>query len=212
MIIGLILIFLLFSIFGILYFNWGDVKAIQDSLSTTGSIFGAIATLGAALVAALLYTDWREQLTSTIQQEQAKSIQLAINKILFTLDNYGTFVLMHSGMGHEPEYIKEASVKAKTLFEEYPELAFNLKLNLFSYEENFLNGRSILTDEEIQKITWWYYYGIINLLNRILKKEHLQQIDKFQVYINALKRDRETFQKLRKKLNDEIVPKINIKS
>lgn len=212
MIIGLILIFLLFSIFGILYFYWGNAKAVQDSLSTTGSIFGAIATLGAAGVAAHLYIDWREQLTSTVQQEQAKSIQLTINKILTTLDDYGTFILMHSGMGHEPEYLNQASEKAKTLVKDYPDLALNLKLNVISYEETFLNGKSILTEEEMQNITWWYYFGIINLLNRIMKKEHIYQIDKFQIYINALKRDRKVFQQLRKKLNDEIVPKINIKS
>ncbi|MDC4797888.1 hypothetical protein NQ843_18870, partial [Acinetobacter baumannii] len=58
MIIGLILVFLIFSIFGILYFYWGDAKAVQDGLSTTGSIFGAIATLGAAYVAVHLYNDW----------------------------------------------------------------------------------------------------------------------------------------------------------
>ncbi|MDC5338504.1 hypothetical protein OHW59_17810, partial [Acinetobacter baumannii] len=59
--IGLILLILLFSIFGILYFYWGNVKAVQDSLSTTGSIFGAIATLGAAGIAIYLFNDWREQ-------------------------------------------------------------------------------------------------------------------------------------------------------
>ncbi|WP_349913095.1 hypothetical protein [Acinetobacter pittii] len=60
-IIGFILLLLLISIFGILYFYWGNSKAIQDSLSTTGSIFGAIATLGAAAVAAYLFNDWKEQ-------------------------------------------------------------------------------------------------------------------------------------------------------
>ncbi|SSW84757.1 Uncharacterised protein [Klebsiella pneumoniae] len=60
-IIGLILLLLLISIFGILYFYWGNSKAIQDSLSTTGNIFGAIATLGAAGIAAYLFNDWREE-------------------------------------------------------------------------------------------------------------------------------------------------------
>lgn len=60
-IIGLILLLLLICIFGILYFYWGNSKAIQDSLSTTGSIFGAIATLGAAGIAAYLFNDWREE-------------------------------------------------------------------------------------------------------------------------------------------------------
>lgn len=212
MIIGLILIFLLFSIFGILYFYWGNAKAVQDSLSTTGSIFGAIATLGAAYVAVHLYNDWREQLTSTVQQELARNILFSINKILTTLDDYGTFVLLHSGMGHEPEYLKEASRKATTLINDYPELALNLKFNLVSYEETFLCGNAILTEEEIQKLTGWYYYGLINILRRIIEKEHLQKPENFNIYLNNLRRDRKIFQELRKKINNEMIPKINIKS
>ncbi|WP_213031208.1 hypothetical protein, partial [Acinetobacter pittii] len=61
MFIGFITLLLIFSMFGILYFYWGNTKAIQDSLSTTGSIFGAIATLGAAAIAAYLFNDWKEQ-------------------------------------------------------------------------------------------------------------------------------------------------------
>ncbi|MGN5723711.1 hypothetical protein ACNQO9_00505 [Acinetobacter calcoaceticus] len=72
MIIGLILLFLLFSIFGILYFYWGSVQAVQDSLSTAGSIFSAIATLGAASVAAYLFNDWKEQHNRTIIASEAK--------------------------------------------------------------------------------------------------------------------------------------------
>ncbi|EOQ72994.1 hypothetical protein [Acinetobacter lactucae] len=207
----ILLVILIWSVLGILFKYWGDVTAIKDSLSTISGIFGGLATLGAAITAAYLYTDWREQLTSTVQQEQAKSIQLTVNKILITLDDFATFILMHSGMGHEPDYLKEASEKANAIVKDYPELAFNLKLNLVSYEETFLNGKAILTDEEMQKITWWYYYSITSLLSRILKKEHLNQPDNFQNYINALKKDREIFQNLRKKLNDEMIPKINIR-
>lgn len=212
MIIGLILVFLIFSIFGILYFYWGDAKAVQDGLSTTGSIFGAIATLGAAYVAVHLYNDWREQLTSTAQQELARNILFSINKILTTLDDYGTFVLLHSGMGHEPEYLKEASRKATALINDYPELALNLKFNLVSYEETFLCGNAILTEEEIQKLTGWYYYGLTNILRRIIEKEHLQKPENFNIYLNNLKRDRKIFQELRKKINNEMIPKINIKA
>ncbi|EHU1483933.1 hypothetical protein NRA33_17400 [Acinetobacter baumannii] len=205
----ILLAILIWCVFGILFKYWGDTTAIKDSLSTISGIFGGLTTLAAAIIAAHLYTNWREQLTSTVQQEQAKSIQLAVNKILITLDDYATFILMHGGMGHEPEYIKEASEKAQKLIKEYPSLAFNLKLNLVSYEETFLNNKTILTTEEMENITWWYYYGIINLLNRIIKKEHLQQIDNFQIYISALKRDREIFQSLKMKINSEMIPNIN---
>lgn len=68
MFIGLIISFLIFSILSIFYFYWGDLKAIQDSLSTTGSIFGGLATLGAAAVAAYLFNDWKD--TANYQQNK----------------------------------------------------------------------------------------------------------------------------------------------
>ncbi len=51
--------FLFFSIFGILYFYWGDINAIKDSLSSTSGFFGGFTTLGAAVIAAYLFTDWK---------------------------------------------------------------------------------------------------------------------------------------------------------
>ncbi|MDV7586174.1 hypothetical protein R4552_02065 [Acinetobacter baumannii] len=72
--IGLITFSLIFSIFCILYFSWGDLKAIQDSLSTTGSIFGAIATLGAAGVAAYLFNDWKDQHNKQVQSSFAVQV------------------------------------------------------------------------------------------------------------------------------------------
>ncbi|AVF08369.1 hypothetical protein J7S89_03465 [Acinetobacter baumannii] len=72
--IGLTFFFLIFSIFSILYFYWGDLKVIQDSLSTTGSIFGAIATLGAAAVAAYLFNDWKEQHNKQVQNSFALQV------------------------------------------------------------------------------------------------------------------------------------------
>ena len=50
-----------FTITAILYFNWGDKAAISGALSTTGSFFGGFATLGAAIIAAHLFNDWRVQ-------------------------------------------------------------------------------------------------------------------------------------------------------
>jgi hypothetical protein len=79
LIIGLVLLFLFFSILGILYFYWGDAKAVQDSLSTTGGIFGAIATLAAASIAAYLFNDWKEQHNKTILAPEAIEIYKHIN-------------------------------------------------------------------------------------------------------------------------------------
>ena len=47
-------------------------NALKDALSTTGSYFGAVATLGAAVIAAHLFNDWKEQHNKTILAGEAK--------------------------------------------------------------------------------------------------------------------------------------------
>lgn len=51
-------IFLLITFWIFYKYSW-SVEAAKEALSTTGSYFGAIATLGAACIAAYLFNDWR---------------------------------------------------------------------------------------------------------------------------------------------------------
>lgn len=56
----------------ILYFifkNWGDVTAVKDSLSIISGIFGGLATLGAAVIAANLFNDWRDQHNKSVKNQ-----------------------------------------------------------------------------------------------------------------------------------------------
>ncbi|MCU4644290.1 hypothetical protein [Acinetobacter pittii] len=84
-IIGLILLLLLICIFGILYFYWGNSTSIKDSLSTTGSIFGAIATLGAAGVAAYLFNDWRDEKNYELENSLLTNILIDLKPIFIEL-------------------------------------------------------------------------------------------------------------------------------
>lgn len=84
-IIGIIVFFILFSILGILYFYWGDQNAVQDSLSTTGSIFGAVATLGAAGVAAYLFNDWRDEKNYELENSLLTNILIDLKPIFIEL-------------------------------------------------------------------------------------------------------------------------------
>lgn len=68
LVIAFIFLFLTFWIF--YKYSW-SVEAAKDALSTTGSYFGAIATLGAACVAAYLFNDWRYQHNKTVEKEMA---------------------------------------------------------------------------------------------------------------------------------------------
>ena len=51
----------LFIIFWIFFKYAGDVVAAQAALGATGSFFGGMATLGAAVVAGYLFNDWRDE-------------------------------------------------------------------------------------------------------------------------------------------------------
>ncbi|GEM_PF-1124581 len=60
---GTFVLILLIVIFTAIYSHWGDQnsQALKDSLSTTSGIFGGLTTLAAAIIAAYLFNDWKEQ-------------------------------------------------------------------------------------------------------------------------------------------------------
>ena len=51
-------LFLLITFWIFYSYSW-SAEAAKDALSTVGSYYGAAATLGAAVIAAYLYVDWR---------------------------------------------------------------------------------------------------------------------------------------------------------
>lgn len=64
-------------IFWIFYKYTGSNVAAKEALNTTASFFGAFATLGAAIIAAFLYTDWKEPIfVEKISSEQNEIIKL----------------------------------------------------------------------------------------------------------------------------------------
>ncbi|MCK0901470.1 MULTISPECIES: hypothetical protein [Acinetobacter calcoaceticus/baumannii complex] len=160
-IIGLIILLLLICIFGIFYFYWGDSKAIQDSLSTTGSIFGAIATLGAAGIAAFLFNDWREEHNHTFKS----SILLEyLNRldILEEISNKYLSSLKYHSKVYSSQY--KATFSSGTsvgvfieLIEYHHELFYEGEFNTWTNANKF----SLLDDLEFKEV----YQNIIRNLN-----------------------------------------------
>ncbi|WP_288384695.1 hypothetical protein [uncultured Acinetobacter sp.] len=72
-------LFLLITFWIFYQYSW-SAAAAKDALSTTGSYFGAVATLGASVVAAYLFNDWREQKVFDLKIE-------VINEILTMIDH-----------------------------------------------------------------------------------------------------------------------------
>jgi hypothetical protein len=207
--ISISFIFLMVT-FWIFYEYAGNITAVKDALSTTGSYFGAVTTLGAAVIAAYLFTDWRDELTSTSKQEQAQKIQLALNKILYTLDGYQSHINLYSGLGFEKQYVDEAKIKAAQITEIYSELLFDFNVSLSGYQDTFLEGVEVLLNEERVKLDS-YYYSITGLLYRISSGMHVNNKSMFIKYLNAMRRDRCLFLEIRDKINDEILPNINLR-
>ncbi|HEN9693487.1 hypothetical protein VXR09_12090 [Acinetobacter baumannii] len=192
--IGLILIILLFSIFGILYFFWGNVKAVQDSLSTTGSIFSAIATLGAAAIAAYLFNDWKDQkkyeIVSTLAIETHREYTYAKDKFMFYLFQhiYGTTPITYKEVDDELFMVIS-------------------KLNLLdAILERFEFG--IRINSEIKNV---YMEGYCKVPKYYRRVEALKQFDAehlTNIFNQAFDRDKD--EKLLKKLLD-IIEKVEIK-
>lgn len=95
-VVSIITFFLIFSIFWILFFSWGDVNSAKDSLSIVSGIFGGVTTLSAAVIAAYLFNDWKEQkkyeIVSTLAIETHREYIYAKDKFMFFLFQhiYGT--------------------------------------------------------------------------------------------------------------------------
>lgn len=77
----ILLAILTWSIFGIFFKYWGDISAIKDSLSAVSGIFGGLATLGAAVIAAHLFNDWRDQHNKSVSNEYAKKVLESYDKL-----------------------------------------------------------------------------------------------------------------------------------
>ena len=82
----IISIILAFSIFGILYFHWGDTEAVKNSLSTVSGFFGGFATLGAAIIATYLVADWKSQIKYNARLEQIINIIDELSKLSKKID------------------------------------------------------------------------------------------------------------------------------
>lgn len=62
-------------------FVYSGPHTIKDALNTTGSYFGAAATLGASFIAAYLLNDWREE----VDFQSAKDFAFPILELLVSI-------------------------------------------------------------------------------------------------------------------------------
>ncbi|MDA3477384.1 hypothetical protein [Acinetobacter baumannii] len=87
----ILLAILIWCVFGILFKYWGDVTATKDSLSTISGIFGGLTTLGAAIIAAHLFNDWREQEKAIFVRSVAYEVTDLMGQLIDLMQGYPDF-------------------------------------------------------------------------------------------------------------------------
>ncbi|MFI8035745.1 hypothetical protein ACH8I4_17985, partial [Acinetobacter sp. ABJ_C3_5] len=85
---AIILVVFAFIIMAILYFYWGNINAVKDSLSTASGFFGGITTLGAAIVAAYLFNDWREEKDFDYKSNKIESLLFDLDTLIVKINQF----------------------------------------------------------------------------------------------------------------------------
>lgn len=134
--------------------------SFKDALSFTGSLFGGLATFGAAIIAAYLFNDWRDQHNKDIENQFIKSIIDSFNildykaaqidikfnnfKILYSSDIYSTND--HPFSSFEEKYLDPLIADIGDLRLELAKLNNYYQLYSSFYDHNIGNFESVIKD------------------------------------------------------------------
>lgn len=199
-------------VFGLSYYIYAQTNLdfsmiIDKSFGVMIGIFGGVATLAAAYIASLLYTDWRVVQTDVFKQSLASTIYIKLNGMVACLDKYHDFIYEYNNSVIDADFIANASQKYKELIEEYSILEHEFQQNISNFEEVFLDHKQILTTEETIEFKY-YYYDITHILNIISDGKNFTNMD---VKIKNLKRRKIRFTELKTKITGVLIPCINLK-
>jgi len=125
----------LMATFFVLAYSGPD--AMKDALSTTGSYFGAVATLGAAVIAAYLFNDWRVVKQYEIKLDYVLTIKKQTKELIsFINSNRRKFVKYKFKIKSPNLTMQDFNVLLNEIHEIENEVV--LRLNLISVEVNEL--------------------------------------------------------------------------
>ncbi|WP_394671500.1 hypothetical protein [uncultured Acinetobacter sp.] len=108
----IIISILIISTVAMILFYWGDVNAFKDSMNIIVGIFGGLTTLGAAIIAAYLFNDWREQKNYDLQKEYVEKFSILLFDMYQLLHSQSQQILyIHAAYNKNEEYIALALEK-----------------------------------------------------------------------------------------------------
>ena len=129
-------------------FAFSSPDGMKDALSTTGSYFGAASTLAAAIIAAYLYTDWKEPfLVSKIASEQKEIIALT-RRMKRNIDAFSLFMSSRkpfcAGLNNGDEFSLQYQSLVNNILDDIDDLAGLIKAYEFNFKADTTNEREHL--------------------------------------------------------------------
>lgn len=102
----IIISILIISTVAIILCYWGDVNAFKDSMNINVGIFGGLTTLGAAIIAAYLFNDWREQKNYDLQKEYVEKFSILLFDMYQLIHSQSQQILyINAAYNENEEYI-----------------------------------------------------------------------------------------------------------
>lgn len=197
----IITLFLVFSIFGILYFYWGDVTAVKDSLSTIAGFFGGFATLGAAVIAAYLFNDWKDEQLGVTRSQISKEVLEILVKLTADAESYYFKATSYAGIYEQQhsrdlsrEYLFSTILEARNSHQMKAEYNAKLDSNLIIFFEKIklyetVFGVVLLTKEDKEFNFTVYFYTINAFFSSIIEGDEV----KIKFFKNAVATLQEKF-------------------
>ncbi|WP_312307484.1 hypothetical protein [Acinetobacter variabilis] len=143
--LGIAFVFLMATFYILAY---SDPNAMSDALSTTGSYFGALSTLAAAIIAAYLYTDWKEpHFVSKIASEQKEIITLT-RRMKRNIDAFSLFMRtrkpFYTGLNNGDEFALQYQTLVNNILDDIDDLAGLIKAYEFNFKDDTTHEREHL--------------------------------------------------------------------
>ncbi len=165
----------------IFYFYSWDSNAAKDALSTSGSYFGAAATLGAAVVAAYLFNDWRIAQHAQSKSEISKQVISSLIKLKSDADKYHSIAQFYVKAYKQKldkdisqEYVRMNIRNAQESQKEKDQYDANLELNLINFYElldlyEAVFNETLLNENDREFNFKAYFFTINGLFSLIIK-------------------------------------------
>ena len=156
----------LFIVFWIFFQYSGDVTTAKDVLSTTSSFFGGMTTLGAAVIAAYLYIDWKKPLLLSKITSEQKEIIAITRRMKRHADAFLFFMKIETpspiiGLNNGDEFSIKYQKLVNDLLDDIDDLEGLLKSYQFNFKEDIQQEKYHLTTINVSGEMLFSLYKIL---------------------------------------------------